>query len=143
MRNSIFIILLTVILFSCRQKHDHKTEQQSEQITELVESSIVENFPPLEEGEFSVTEKNFGEMIELQGTTHSVDPIFFKVKECEMIANDSVLIIKNQNNTEMFMAFSLPEFRYLKSFGAFGRGPGEFQFPGLVKDESGQHLCFI
>jgi hypothetical protein len=82
-------------------------------------------------------------MIELQGTTHSVDPIFFKVKECEMIANDSVLIIKNQNNTEMFMAFSLPEFRYLKSFGAFGRGPGEFQFPGLVKDESGQHLCFI
>ncbi len=143
MRNLVFIIAITVILFSCRQKHDHKTEQQSEQSTETVISSKVENLPPLEEGEFTVTEKDFGEAVELHGTTHPVDSVFFEVKECEMIVNDSVLIIKNQNNAEMFMAFSLPDFRFIRSFGAFGRGPGEFQFPGLVKDESGQYLCFI
>lgn len=142
MRNQIVILLLTYVLFSCRQNSD-KTEQQSIQIPEFVESSQVETFPPLEEGEYPVSEKDFGEMIELIGTSHPVEPIFFKVTECEMIARDSILIVKNQNNTEMFMAFSLPDFKFIKSFGTFGRGPGEFQYPGLVKDESGQYLCFI
>lgn len=139
----ILIIALTVILFSCIPKHENKTEQLSEQITEFVESSEVETFLPMEEGEFSLTEKDFGEIIELQGNSHPVDQIFFKVRACEMIATDSILIVKNPNNKEMFMAFSLPALRLIKSFGTFGRGPGEFQYPGLIKDESGENLCFI
>ena len=66
MRITILIIALTVILFSCIPKHENKTEQLSEQITEFVESSKVETFLPMEEREFSLTEKDFGEIIELQ-----------------------------------------------------------------------------
>jgi len=138
MRISILIITLTLVLFSCRQTH----EKKSEQLSEVTDSSKFETLLPLEEGEFSIKESDFGEIIELQGTTQPVDQIF-RVSEFEMIALDSILIVKSRNAPDMFMAFSLPSFKFIKSFGKVGRGPGEFQNPSLVKDESGEFICFI
>jgi hypothetical protein len=142
MRISILLLGLTLIFFSCKQTRKEKAVQEPEQFEAVNDSLRAETLSPILEGEFSLTESDFGEIIELKGRSHPVDQ-FFKVKECEMIALDSILIVKNQNNSEMFMAYSLPEFKFIKSFGKFGRGPGEFQFPNLVKDESGEFICFI
>jgi hypothetical protein len=142
MRILILLFGLTLIFFSCKQTRKEKAVQQSEIVKSANDSSIIETLPPLEESEFTFSDKDFGEIIELKGASHPVNQLF-KVSECEMIALDSVLIVKNRNNSEMFMAFSLPSFNFIKSFGMFGRGPGEFQFPGLVKDESSEFLCFI
>ena len=137
------ILLLIAIISSCSNPRNKETEKQIPQENKIIDSeNKVEKLPPLIESELSLTEKDFGQVIELKGTSHPVEQIFM-VKECEMIALDSMLIVKNQNNSEMFMAFSLPDFKFIKSFGKFGRGPGEFQFPSLVKDESGEFLCFI
>ncbi len=84
----------------------------------------------------------FGPIMELKGVSQPVDRIF-KVSDIEMIAKDSFLIVKNRNEDFLFMAFSLPYFRYIKSFGRRGNGPGEFQFPSLVKTESADVLCYI
>lgn len=142
MKISITLIALFFILFACNQTDKSKTGEQSEQYAEEADSSIVETLPPLSEGEFLLAEKDFGDVIELQGTSHPVNQLF-RVSESELIALDSILIMKNQNNQDMFLAFSLPDFTFLKSFGRFGRGPGEFQYPSLVKDESGEFICFI
>ena len=138
----LFIAGISFILFACNQIDKTKTEGQPEQYEGVADTAIVETISPLLEGEFLLTEKDFGEIIELHGTSNPVDQIF-KIRECEMIALDSILIVKNLNNQDMLMVFSLPDFTFLKSLGRFGRGPGEFQFPSLVKDESGESICFI
>lgn len=142
MKISISLISLSVVLFACNQTDKSKTGEQSKQLEEVADTLIVESLPSLPEGEFLLTEKDFGEVVNLQGTSHPVNQIF-KVSECELIASDSILIVKNRNNQNMLMAFTLPGFTFLKSFGSFGRGPGEFQSPSLVKDESGEFICFI
>ena len=138
----LFIAGISFILFACNQVEKAKTEGQPEQSEGVADTPIVEAISPLVAGEFLLSEKDFGEIVELNGASNPVDQIF-KVSECEMIALDSILIVKNLNNQDMLMAFSLPDFTFLKSFGRYGRGPGEFQYPGLVKDESGEFICFI
>jgi hypothetical protein len=142
MKISSLLITLIFLLFACNQIDKRKTGGQPEQYEGVADTAVVETIPPLLEGEFLLTEKDFGEIIELHGTSNPVDQIF-KISECELIALDSILIVKNLNNQDMFMVFTLPDFSFLKSFGRSGRGPGEFQFPSLVKDESGEFICFI
>ncbi len=142
MKIPILFFTLISILFSCKQVEKKNTEQTPEQYSHIIDSCKVETLSPLSEGEVSITANDFGEIIELQGTTQPIDQ-FFKVKETEMIALDSLLIVKNLGNPEVFMVFSIPDYKLIKSFGELGKGPGEFQFPSLVKDESGEFLCFI
>jgi hypothetical protein len=137
------ILLLIPLIVACSKSQNKKTEEPiSPQENVIKTKAEVKKLPPLTNNELTLTEKDFGEVIELKGTSHPVDKIF-QVKECEMIALDSMLIVKNQINTDMFMVFSLPDFKFIKSFGRFGRGPCEFQYPSLVKDESGEFLCYI
>lgn len=142
MRIIIILIVWTLILFSCKQTNEDKREQLSEQDTTIIDSSKIELLPPLPEGTLNLTNKDFGKTIELQGTSHPVNQVF-KISECEMIALDSVLILKNINNSELFNIFSLPDFKFIKSFGKTGKGPGEFQFPSLIQLESDSSLCYI
>lgn len=136
MKNLIFIGLVFVLL-SCQNNG-----KQNKQAEGAIVSSHTGQLPTLTEGEFSLSERDFGDIVELKGISHPVDH-FFKVWECEMIASDSILIVRNFSNTELFMAFTLPDFTFIKSFGVSGKGPGEFQYPHLIKDESGEYLCFI
>lgn len=142
MKNSLLLIAFAFYLFSCHQSGKNKTEQQPDKLVLTVDTTQKETLPPLAEGEFSLSEKDFGELVELKGTPHPVDQIF-RLSECEMIALDSMMIVKNLGNSNMFMAFSLPDFKFIKSFGRNGNGPDEFIFPSLVKDESKEFLCFI
>lgn len=135
------LLALSFAFFSCKQAQKENTNVQTDSIQANADSGT-ETLQALIESEIQFYEKDFGPIIELQGTTHPVEP-FFKVSECEMIALDTVLIVKNRSNSDLFMAFSLPSFKFIKSFGKLGRGPNEFQFPSLVPDESGAYGCCI
>lgn len=142
MKSTHLLIAFVFFLFSCQQPGKNKTEQQPEKLTLTADTIQNETLTPLPEGEFLISEKDFGEVVELKGTPHPVDQIF-RLSECEMIALDSMMIVKNLGNSNMFMAFTLPDFKFIKSFGRNGKGPDEFLYPSLVKDESKEFLCFI
>ena len=109
------ILLLIPIIYACSNPRNKETGKQVPHEGNIVDSeNKIEELPPLVQNELSLTDKDFGQVIELEGASHPVEHIF-KVKECEMIALDSLLIVKNQNNSEMFMAFSLPDFKFIKS----------------------------
>lgn len=134
----LILVAVIFVLFSCSQNNSTKHNQEAEAVGAINNDGL----PALTEAEISLTEKDFGSIIELKGTSHPVEQIF-KISECEMIASDSILIVKNLANSEMLMAYSLPSFKFIKSFGVYGKGADEFQYPHLVKDESGEHICFI
>ena len=114
MRITILFLAVSLFLISCKQTNK-KSIKQTEQLFGVTDSIKVETLPPLQENELSITEEDFGEIIELKGTSHPVEHIF-KVSETQMIATNDILIVKNQNNSELFMAFSLPDFKFIKSF---------------------------
>jgi len=141
MRITILFLAISLFLISCKQTNKENIKQ-TEQLFGVTDSIKVETLPPLQENELSITEEEFGEIIKLKGTSHPVEH-FFKVSETQMIATNNILIVKNRNNSELFMAFSLPDFKFIKSFGKFGRGPNEFQYPSLVKTENDEVLCYV
>ncbi len=142
MRSTILFLILTATLCSCQLKNEKKDKAQPKQQSVVIDSIIPKKLCPLAEGELIVSEEDFGQVISLEGKPHEVDK-FFRVKECQMLSSDSLLIVKNGNDSFSFMAFSLPDFQFVKSFGKRGEGPGEFRLPYLVKDESGAFICFV
>lgn len=141
MRNIILYIGILFLSISCNQ-NKVKQDERVIQNPEIKDTKEEQGIEPLAEGEVHLTNDAFGAIIELKGISKPVDRIF-KVSEIEMIAKGSFLIVKNKNEDFLFMAFSLPEFRYIKSFGRRGNGPGEFQFPSLVKTAEKNVLCYI
>ena len=140
MRIAILVLLCSFLLASCKQKDEKKNN--TTQLSSDTDSSHIKALPPLPKEELTLTDKDFGKIIELKGTSYPVNQVF-KVSETEMIAKDSILIVKNRNNSDIFMVYSLPDFKFLKSFGRIGKGPNEFQFPSLVRTENDTILCFI
>lgn len=139
----IILFLPVLFIFSCKQsstKDQNLMNQivQSDSIKTIVDDKIAALTP----GEFSYSEEDFGELIELQGTSHPVNEIF-QVKETEMIVKDSIIIIKNLSDQNLFMSYVLPDFKHIKTFGKRGKGPGEFQYPHLVKVRDDHILCYI
>ncbi len=138
---SINLFLILLLAFSCNQQSKKGTELgDNQQIMEDIPDKLP--LSPLIEGEFLLKDGAFGDIIELTGLQHTVNRIF-KVGEIEMIAEDSFLIVKNQNDENYFMAFSLPDFRFIKSFGRMGRGPLEFQFPHFVKSNDDNAYSYV
>ncbi len=140
MRNAILFLLFFLFLASC--KENVKKNIIPPQNTTDTNSTISKTHFPLPKDELLIKDDAFGDIIELTGTPHPVDQIF-RVSGTEMFVRDDLLIIKNRNNSYFFMAYSLPDFRYIKSFGKVGKGPNEFQFPKLVRTDCDTILCFI
>lgn len=104
---------------------------------------IKDTIAPLPLEELHLSDKDFGEIVELTGVSHPVEEIF-RISETEMIIKDSLLIMKNRPfDKGFFMIYSLPDFRFLASVGNLGNGPLEFQFPHLIKSSSDSVLCYI
>lgn len=135
-------ILLLVVLVSVSCKYNNSKNNTFVTGKSQLDSLNNSGFPSLTEGETLLAESDFGEIIELIGESHPVDH-FFKVSETEMIANDTLLVVKNLSNDNLFMAYSLPDFKFIKSFGNQGKGPGEFQFVSLVKSASKSPFSYI
>ncbi|NQU86762.1 MAG: hypothetical protein HQ541_13475 [Mariniphaga sp.] len=135
-----FINLLIVILIVSACNTQNKKEPPPEKPTD--EIVFIEPFPDLIPGEVNLDESCFGEIKELAGKQITTNEIM-KIKETEILVCDSMLIMKNLSSGNMLKAFSLPDFKLIKSFGKAGRGPGELQSPKLVKAEEDECLCYI
>lgn len=136
MKKALMIFLTVSFLFGCSNKNKDTS------LTEVHYQNVVDGFLPLVEGVFTLENDVFGPTIDLKGTSHSIAN-FFEVKELEMLATDSLLIVKNKNGDNIFMIYSLPDFHFLQSFGRIGKGPNEFQFPHLIKSNNPKAICYI
>jgi len=139
MKTLFYISIIILVLTSCNSGKTKKTEIKTQT---TVKTEVKKILPPLENSELKLNEDAFGKIIELKGESHPVEN-FFKVKEFQMIVKDSLLITKSFANNDIFMVYSLPEFKLLKTFGKHGNGPKEFFFPQLVKTNDDKYLCYI
>lgn len=138
MKGLLFTIGMVFLLISCSTKGpDIGIEPELTQ--SLPEKIEEEAFPPLLTGVFDLDDDVFGDVLELSGTSHPVDQIF-KVQETQLLAKEDMLIVKNRNGNDYFMAFSLPEFNHIKSFGRRGKGPGELSGPSIIQTFQPEHL---
>ena len=137
------IVVILALVFSACNSNTNKTQKSVQQDSINTDEIVfVERFPELVEGEIELNESCFGDIIELKGEQKTTNEIF-QVRETQLIVKDTFLIVANLNSGNMFMVFSLPEFKLIKSFGKLGKGPGEFQFPKLVPTEGDVCLCYI
>lgn len=137
----IFIPIVSIIILISSCGNNTNTKVKDVNVVKM-EKVTKDTLPPLEEGEYTFTDDVFGDIIELKGTSCPVDQIF-RVSSLEMIIKDSIMIVSNKNGDNAFMAYSLPDFKFIKSFGLIGRGPDEFQIPHLVKSEDENVLCYV
>ena len=139
MRFVYHILFLSLLFCSCGQVTKKSEKKETIVVKDSVESKII---APLEEGEFVCSDKDFGDIIELKGTSLPVEQIF-RVSGLQMIVKDSIIIVKNRGGEHPFMVYSLPEFKFIKYLGIAGRGPEEFQSPRLVKADDNDVICYV
>lgn len=140
--DSSLIILLIAVLLGCDSKSTQSNVPVSANDALPAETKAIQEFPDLVPNEVELNDDCFGEIINLHGQ-HKKTTAIFEVKGTQMLVKDSLLIVANRNSENVFMIFSLPDFRLIKSFGKIGRGPGEFLFPDLVPADNDDCLCYI
>jgi len=141
MKNLLLSVCIVCLIISCNTKKTDNTTI-STVIDSIPEVPDEPSFPSLIPGEVEIQDEVFGEVIELTGTSHPVDQLF-KVKETQLLAKEHMLIIKNRNEDYYFMAFSLPDFQPIKSFGRRGKGPGEFAGPSIIQTSQSEFLFSV
>jgi len=127
MKTTYFIVSVTILISCTFSKEKPKTE-----VTESNMTSVIKEFPSLIPEDVQYSDEIFGPIIQLHSNVHPIDT-FFKVKGTQIMAKDSMLYINNRHGDNFFLAFSLPDFQLIKSFGRAGNGPGEFIQPSLFK----------
>lgn len=137
-----FFIVSVVFMVACHSKNQNQNDKAVPPDSIKIENKGIDKFPELLSGEYELDEDCFGDVKELKGNQKNTEAIF-EVGETQMLVIDSLLIMANLNNRNLFMAFSLLDFQLIKSFGKWGRGPGEFQYPQLVPAENSDCLCYI
>ncbi len=141
MKNLLLSIGIVFFIISCNTKNpDNATISAfTDSIPKVTEQPP---FPSLIPGEVELNDDVFGDVAELTGISHPVDQLF-KVQETQLLAKERMLIIKNRNEDYYFMAFSLPDFQLIKSFGRRGKGPGEFSGPSIIQTSQPEHLFSV
>jgi hypothetical protein len=130
MKTLLLSICIALMLISCNTKKPDNATISA--FTDSIPEVPMElSFPSLIPGEVELADEVFGDVVELTGTSHPLEQIF-KVRGANLLAKDNQLIIKNQNGNNLFMAYSLPDFSYLGSFGREGKGPGELIHPSII-----------
>ncbi|MFP4065466.1 MAG: BF3164 family lipoprotein [Bacteroidales bacterium] len=141
MKRVTLILILIALLNSCKHNKNSEGDTFTSDKFEYSHDSII-HLSPLKSGIEHVTNNSFGDIIELKGISVPVNEIF-KVNETQMLVKDSLLIVRNRFMDDNFMVYSLPDFRFLHSFGRAGRGPEEFQNPNLIKSHNNDVLFYI
>ena len=114
---------------------------------QIVESELpsveVRMLNPLEEGEVTFSEKDFGKIIELTGQTHELNELF-TVSSSEMVIKGNMLFLNNRlPNGDNISVYRLPEFEFIRSIARTGRGPGEFKYIHIFKAESDSIYIYL
>lgn len=148
-------IALILLIISCKQNSQKTQKQMNQPVTSIdstnekvlspvtsMDSTKEKALSPLIAGEVVLKDDAFGKIIELKGESKYVDQVF-KISDFQMMAVENRLIVKNINGDNLFMVFSLPDFKFVKSFGRSGQGPFEFTYPKLVKADDKDSLCYI
>lgn len=139
---------LFLVTIGCLSKKKESVEEKLEVAGQEVEEPVKarKELTPLEEGTVILDEKDFGEVIELQGTQVVVDSEPFRLAEPEMLVKDDYFLMQNLNmsgeNPGVYMLFRLPDFKYLTSFGIAGNGPDELIYPHIVPTEKQDILAY-
>lgn len=158
MRRSLYVAAAILLCFSaCKPKAGQKQSGVSDTLS-VAETQFAE--PLLNGGEVTLSEEDFGPLVELKGKQQLFDeagPIF-KLSEPEVLIKDGYFLFQTrpagggyvmkdgkaiQAKAEdgalhdFFHWYRLPDFRYLTSMGLVGNGPSEFMFPHLVQTCNG------
>ncbi len=152
MKHLLYIILLSLLFLSaCKPRAEQKQREANDTI--IAETLKVIQDAPLVAGCVTLKDEDFGELIELAGIHQILDeegPIF-KMSEPEMLIRNGYFLLQNRpamsykrrsdGTVEIlkpadegldcfFHWYSLPDFRYITSFGIGGNGlspSGTFQ----------------
>jgi len=141
MKGFLFTIGMVFLLISCNTGGPDKgvVPAPTQSVQDVIEE---QDFPPLITGVIDLDDDVFGDVLELTGTSHPVDQ-YFKIQEAQLFAKEDMIIIKNRNEDYSFMAFSLPDFQPIKSFGRIGKGPGELAGPSIIQTSQAEHLFSV
>ncbi|BDD08462.1 hypothetical protein FUAX_08940 [Fulvitalea axinellae] len=145
-----FYFCVALLFFACQPRtKDNKTVEAS--VDSLASKLTIDPalsaeeqtaIMPLPDTMLYMDESVFGEHIPLKGENKEINN-FFKVSGTQLIAKDSLLLMKNRSNEGFFAIYRLPEFELLSQFGKLGRGPGEFSFPAVGPSEDENRLAYI
>lgn len=159
MKNVYSLAFLCILFFSACRQQAGKGQEQGLAVDTLAVAEVAEHFvePDLVAGSVTLTEEDFGPLIELSGRQQLFDengPIF-KISEPEVLMVNGCFLFQNRPSggrvtvgpdgkpvrekseeasmNHFFHWYRLPDFRYMTSMGLLGNGPDEFMFPHLVE----------
>lgn len=158
---NVWVWALMVCLFSSACKRKVEKELPVADTLSVVAEPVRPAEPPLMPGSVTLTEDDFGSLIELSGQQKVMDedgPLF-KLSEPEVQINEGYFLFQNRSSVHasvqkqdgklkaveekgertFFHWYRLPDFRYMVSMGQQGNGPDEFNFPHLVQSCGSVH----
>ena len=127
-------------LFSCGNRKSPKSEIPADTLS--VKVPELKNFPSLVPGDIKLSDKSFGDLIELKGIPIATE-VMFKPLELEMIVKNGMLIMKTNGSTGLIKLLSIPELKLICEVGTKGQGPGELLFPMLFASSDAGLLCYL
>lgn len=97
---------------------------------------------PLEPGIVDISDKDFGETVELKGSPIVSDALF-EPRELEMLIKGDLMILKTHDSGGMIKFLKLPGLHLAREIGVKGQGPGELLYPRLVATSDPGLLCYL
>ena len=98
------IIITILLLTTCKNAGKNQTETSIDSLNtnSVPEKEIIQPLPPLEPGDYNITDKAFGETIDLIGEPVNVPE---KIKPEQLFVKNNYLITQNQRKDSLFMIF--------------------------------------
>ncbi|MFA8435442.1 MAG: hypothetical protein ACEPOZ_13060 [Marinifilaceae bacterium] len=144
MKRFIYLSVIVLLFSSCGETKRKTSSNvvKTAKAMPVEKAALKKEFPALEEGAVELTEKAFGNVIELVGEPVATNAVF-RPREVQMLVKDDYLVMKNYSNEKMIRIFTLPGMKQVYSLGSRGPGPGEFLLPRLVETNEKDKLCYI
>ncbi len=126
--NRVIIFEIVFVLFlACKCGNSGRNQEQNK--ADTLGTEVKPSLPQLAPGEINLTDKAFGETVNLTGEPVSLKEI---IKPEQLLVKNDYLITSNQRNDSLFMIFHLPDLECVAAFGIRGRGPDEFAYPPRI-----------
>jgi hypothetical protein len=134
------LALCLLVLLSCNNRKTVQTLIPAD--TNKQQSEAEKDFPALEPGDIKLTDKDFGDPVELKGTPVSTE-VMFKPNELDLLVKDDMLIMKTSGSAGLIKFLSIPDLKLIREVGTQGQGPGELMSPTLFASSEPDLLCYV